>query len=267
MARPNPKRQILTFLALTFGLGFLIQILIIIQVGTTNTFLMFPLMWVPGAVALWCSNHFGNRFRDLAFVAPGRRSLITAYVIPISALILTCLILILLKIGEFHAPTNWFRTLIFQPTLGVLFTGLFVLGEELGWRGFLHNQFSRLHFRDPVLIISALWAIWHWPLILFSNYAPSPYPLLSLASFTICIVSFGVILGWLRNFSRSVFPCILAHAVHDTGMQNILPDLFTPGELTPYFSGEAGFILPLIYLVTAVGLTRFSARPRRHRNP
>ena len=46
-----------------------------------------------------------------------------------------------------------------------------VLGEELGWRGFLVPELAKfLSFTNVALISGLIWAVWHWPLILMGLY-------------------------------------------------------------------------------------------------
>jgi len=70
--------------------------------------------------------------------------------------------------------------LAMQILLGGLLAGLTInalvaFGEELGWRGLLHNAWSHLGFWRPALACGALWGLWHAPLILRGhNYPEHP---------------------------------------------------------------------------------------------
>lgn len=258
MTKISHRQQILVFLAATFFISALLQFYIIREVKTTNTFIMVFLLWIPGFVGVACSQYFGNKLRDLALVKPGRLSVLFAYAIPAGSAFVMFFILVLSEIGTLKFPENsWFRYLLYNPTIGVLVNGVLILGQELGWRGFLQNRLMRAHIPEPLIATGLIWAIWHWPLILFLDFSTSPMPWLSVLLFTVQTVSFAVILGWLREFSKSIVPPVLAHAVHITWLQHIVPGFYVAGKLDPYFGGQSGFVLAIIYLMIAMYIYRF----------
>lgn len=253
MSKASNGFQILVFLLGTFLLSGVVQFYIINEIKTVNTFALVLLMWIPGAVAIGSSKYFRHKFRDLALIRPGNRSLMFAYSIPAGALLLMLAILILADIGKFKIPeSGLLRVLVFQPTIGVLVNAVIVMGLELGWRGFLLNRMMRAHVPEPLILTGLIAALWFWPLILFVDYSSSPIPWLSIGLFTIQTVAFGVFLGWLREFSKSIYPPILAHAVHLTWIQQIIPSFYNAGKMDPYFGGQSGFVLTIIYVLLAV---------------
>lgn len=255
--RSSSKKQLTVFLGVTFVLSAFIEALIIKRGQSINTFLVLPLMFTPGLTAIACSNAFGNQMRDLALIKPSRRMFALSYAIPAIAATLVLLICVLIGVGEFSlAQSSAIKALIVKPTIAVLMSTVLALGEELGWRGFLHTHLARARLPHPVLITSALWSVWHWPLILWAGYSSSEIPVLSLGLFTIQAVSFGVFLGWLRERSKSVVPAALAHGVHNTWIQELTPAFYQPGRLSPYFAGESGFVLAILYFILAAYLYR-----------
>jgi membrane protease YdiL (CAAX protease family) len=92
----------------------------------------------------------------------------------------------------------------------------FGFGEEAGWRGF---ALPRLQFRFnagvAAVVLSLLWAIWHWPLFL---YRPG-YTTMTTAGITGWVFSLltgSILLSWLYNASRgSVVICAVFHATID----------------------------------------------------
>ncbi len=257
MSKSSHGTQILTFLFGTFLLSAILQVYIIKEIKTVNTFAFVFLMWIPGAVGIACSKSFRHKFRDLAMIKPGHRSLAYAYAIPAVAAVIMFLILVVFDIGSFRLPEQgWFGYVIFQPTFGVLVNGVIVLGQELGWRGFLHNRLMRAHVPEPLLVTGLIWSVWYWPLILFLDYSSSAMPWLSVGLFTVQTIAFSVILGWLREFSKSIYPPVLAHAVHLTWLQHIIPGFYTAGKMDPYFGGQSGFVLAILYMVVAMYIYR-----------
>lgn len=259
MGKNQAVKPLLAFAFGTTVLTFIFQYLILAEAKTIRTLWVVPLMWTPGLVALACSNYFNFGFRDLAMIRPLKKSMIYAYVVPLGAAVLTLALLVLIDIGDLKSPDQgWVKVLLIETTLGVMASFFLAFGEELGWRGYLHSHLVRAGFSNTILITGAVWAVWHWPLIIFGDYATSTLPLLSLMLFTIQCISFSVFLGWLREYSRSVFPAALAHAAHNSFIQGVYPSFYKPGRLDPFFGGESGFILAIIYLLGAIFIYRKS---------
>jgi membrane protease YdiL (CAAX protease family) len=250
----TPRRQIAVFLILVFALGYAGQIYLIKAVGTVYSPLIFLLMWIPGGVGLLCARLFGLQWKDLTGTLPLEKYWLLAYAVPAAAAILLLIVSVGAGIGVFNVYSGraLARILLFTPTLGVLISVVTALGEELGWRGFLHTRLIKAGIQWPYIMTGLMWAAWYWPMIAFADYAPSTLPLLSLAVFTITIISFSVFLGWLRSRSHSLWPAVLAHAVHNTFIHSVYPGLYKAGPLDTYFGGECGFILAIIYLLLAI---------------
>jgi len=254
----SPRTQILIFLGVTAVLTAIMHLFLIRTIGTSNTIWTLLLMWIPGLVGLACSKTFGHNYRDLGLAIPRWKYFAWAYAVPAAAAALILLILIITGVGEFQFAWNkpTMNRLVFAPTLGILVATLAATGEEIGWRGFLHSRLQEVEIEHPYLFTGFIWAVWHWPLILFSDYATSSSPMISLVFFTIMIVSFSYFLGQLRQASRSVWPVALAHGVHNTWIQGIYPHFIKAGALDPFFGGESGVILAILYLSFAIYLQR-----------
>jgi uncharacterized protein len=60
---------------------------------------------------------------------------------------------------------------IFTATFTVIRDFATVIGEEIGWRGFLVPELAKKHsFPATAMITGFIWAIWHYPVILFADY-------------------------------------------------------------------------------------------------
>ncbi len=90
------------------------------------------------------------------------------------------------------------------------------LGEEIGWRGFLVPQLMK-GTESLILagLISALiWAVWHFPTLIWRS--PPGVPLwLTYLDFTIGLIGISFVYLWLRLASGSLWPCFLLHTVSD----------------------------------------------------
>lgn len=252
------KFQILVYLAMTFALSMALEFYIIKHVGTVNSIVTVGLMWVPGLCAFACMFIFDHKLRDLGLKPTEKKWMIIAYAVPAIAAMLVLTGLVVLGVGQFQVESfrQIVNRLVFTPTLGILLSLIFTLGEELGWRGFLYSRIHDWDIETPNLLTGIIWSVWHWPLIYFLDYATSPQPAVSLVLFTISMVAFSVFLGQLRRISRSVWPPALAHAAHNTWIQVVYPSFYKAGALDPFFGGESGVFLAVIYLLLAIYLQK-----------
>jgi len=105
---------------------------------------------------------------------------------------------------------------------GATVNALVALGEELGWRGYLHEVLME---RSGSVVITGLavglvWGLWHAPIIYEGyNYSLSPScgpgarGLIPVALFTLVTMTLGVVMAWLREASRTA---VASAAMHGT---------------------------------------------------
>ncbi len=129
--------------------------------------------------------HFSAFAQTLAKASGGR-----AIPIPVGVLVLIQLIAL-----PFASLVNAFAT----------------IGEELGWRGWLLPSLRPLGTWPALVISGAVWGLWHAPVILLGYDFAQPNLLGLLMMVGGCLL-FGILLGWLRLRSGSVWPSVFAHA-------------------------------------------------------
>jgi membrane protease YdiL (CAAX protease family) len=121
------------------------------------------------------------------------------------------------------------------------------LGEAIGWSGLLGPRLAeRYGFTKAALITGAIWASWHFPILVFSDYfdSGSPPAWFALPSFVIQVLGLGVIMLWLRLRSGSLWTGALLFASTDVFNQLIFVPLTEPrGWITAYAIDESGFML------------------------
>jgi len=94
-------------------------------------------------------------------------------------------------------------------------------GEELGWRGWLLVSLRPLGTLPALLISGAIWGVWHAPLILLGyNYQRTD--LAGVGFMVVFCVLVGVVIGWLRLRSASVWPAVVAHGALNTAVSAVL---------------------------------------------
>lgn len=86
-----------------------------------------------------------------------------------------------------------------------------ILGEEVGWRGFLlPHLLERYSPLSGSLIVGLVWASWHLPNFLLKDY---PHYGLPYSAFVVMTLAFSVIFTWLYlNTAGSLVVAVIFHA-------------------------------------------------------
>lgn len=83
-------------------------------------------------------------------------------------------------------------------------------GEELGWRGFLQNEFRRMRFWRSSLLIGLIWGFWHAPMILLGVDYPQ-HPVSGVFMMTIVGVLLAPFFSYVRLRAGSVIAAAIVH--------------------------------------------------------
>jgi uncharacterized protein len=125
--------------------------------------------------------------------------------------------------------------------IGSMSTGL---GEEIGWRGFLTPRLTSMTgFILATLITGMIWASWHLPILVLSDYNGGGDTRFEIASFVVMVVSFSAVFAWLRLASGSLWPAATMHASHNLFIQNIFDPLTVRGDGAITMVSEFGIVL------------------------
>lgn len=242
------------------------------------------LMWCPGTAAILTVLFLRLKDDPLGFRWGGARYAFIGYLTPLAYATIGYVAVWSFGFGGFPNETTikaletkmgWqafgagaFVPLFFllRATTGMVGETASALGEELGWRGFLAPRLVAMFgFTGGELLGGLIWALWHFPIILFGFYhgdAPLWY---SIPCFLVFVVAVGVILTWLRLKSNSVWPCAIAHASHNLFIQSFFTPLTAPhGKITAYMIDEFGIAVPVVAVLFAIGFWIY--RPRTATN-
>ncbi|WP_341975452.1 CPBP family intramembrane metalloprotease [Microbacterium sp. LTA6] len=145
--------------------------------------------------------------------------------------------------------------------LAALFNSIFAFGEELGWRGWLVPALRPLGTWPALLISGAVWGFWHSPIILL-GYNFGRTDITGVLFMIGGCVAWGILLGWLRLRSASVWPAVIAHgSLNAAGGMIVIfaaakPDLALAGPL-----GAAGCIVIALVIVVLLITGQFRQQP------
>ncbi len=118
---------------------------------------------------------------------------------------------------------------------------LFMLGEELGWRGYLYHATGNWSTMRRVLFTGVVWGLWHAPLILMGHNYPD-HPVAGVFLMVVFCVLLAYLFDWTRTRVQAVWgPCLLHGIINGSAG---LFALFAWGghPLVSSPTGVAGFI-------------------------
>lgn len=170
---------------------------------------------------------------------------------------------------DFSLGVDWTVLIILEALVGsTLATLPLALGEELGWRGWLQPQLTgRFGVAFGLVATGVIWGLWHLPLTL-RGYNYPELGAWAAAAFVVTCVFFGLVLGWLRMRSGSVWPCVVAHAAwnaHAIGVSAFGSLDEKPNQLLSGHGGVVGWVL--LALLAAILFLLFPVRGNDHTDP
>lgn len=267
------NRPVFTFLFLTFAISSIFYFTIIYTGKLRSGFDMYVtgLMWSPGISALITSLILGRKISDLGWQWGKTKYQLKSYLVPIFYSFTAYIIIWSFGWGGFYNEEfiaqvstsfgwtqlpSWLVIILYFITMGIFGMPGYAataLGEEIGWRGFLVPELSKsFNYTKTSLITGIIWAVWHFPILLFADYnSGTPY-WYSLSCFTLMVISISFVFTWFRLISNSLWTGVILHASHNLFIQSIFTPLTKDTGNTKYFIDEFGIVLPIVCLFFAL---------------
>jgi len=209
------KKYILLILGISWIFGFTATALFDFSDPIANTAIMLIFAFLPAVLALIINKKEGGTWKDLKFFKPSFKAAFFAILIPI----LFFGIVISIQIhADIKSLPNWSK--IGSPlmialilVLGFPITALLIMGEEIGWRGYLQEKLMK-GFGDfkGVIILGLVWGIWHMPIALQGyNFPDHPY-IEAFITYPLVGVALSLIIAYLGFNRYSIFIGVLLHA-------------------------------------------------------
>ena len=231
-------------------------------------------MWSPALAAFATKRMFGESMRELPWQWGNARNAWLGYLIPIAYALPVYLIVWITGLGAFNLSIlpkiaqdfGWSNFppgltlalfVLLTATLGMVAKTSRALGEEIGWRGFLVPELSKVVSFPMIGLISGLmWAVYHFPVLIFADYNAGTSPWYGLTCFTIMVVADSFILAWLTLRSRSLWPAAILHGSHNLFIQSIFTPLTRDTGPTKYIIDEFGIGLVITITIGAIVVWR-----------
>lgn len=273
MNSSEDRKQLATYLLLTFSLSSIFYFLIIKSGHLSAASGMYTLgiMWSPGTAAILTCKIFRRDLGILGWKWGKARYQVASYLIPLFYATVAYVFIWTFRLGGFYdhefvsrvtqrfglGPLpNWASSSLYfvlAGTAGMVRSCASALGEEIGWRGFLVPQLSRMtSFTATALISGIVWSLWHYPILIFADYNAGTPTWYGLTCFTVMVVSISFVFAWMRLKSGSLWTGVLLHASHNLFVQSFFTPMTTNTGRTAYFIDEFGCVLPVASLALAI---------------
>jgi len=199
-------------------------------------------------IMLYVLTSDGNKRKgpfSLGLTRSGWHSWGLALLLPLIVLTITYGLAWLSGGAGFLAPTGdgWFPKLFIQRLINLLILIPLVLGEEIGFRGYLLPRLRELGSTKAVVISGFLHGTWHLPLILLTSfYLTEGNRLLTIPLFLMLLTAAGVMYGVLRLTTDSLWPSVILHAAFNAFLGLFTTLTVARSPLTIYIIGESGVL-------------------------
>jgi membrane protease YdiL (CAAX protease family) len=136
-------------------------------------------------------------------------------------------------------------------------------GEEWGWRGWLLPNLLPLGQWRALILSGVIWGVWHAPVIALGYNYPLHHALGPVLMIVFCVI-LGILFGWTRLATGSIWPSVIAHAVlNGTAGAHLLYGAESGVDTAQAtILGWTGWILPLVFIAWLAATRRIgSTRP------
>ncbi|PCI75612.1 MAG: CPBP family intramembrane metalloprotease domain-containing protein [SAR86 cluster bacterium] len=129
-----------------------------------------------------------------------------------------------------------------------------IVGEEIGWRGFLVPELAKImSFTKVSLLSGSIWAIFHWPLMFRGIYGVQGTPIaFQIFIFSILIMATSFVMTYFRYKTGSIWPSVLYHGAGNVYAQQVFVPLTLSNEQSVWYIGEFGVIPMLVTVAVAI---------------
>jgi len=271
-ASGQSRRQVLTYLLLVFAFSSVFYFLVLRsgKLGAAGGLYVTGIMWCPALAAFATLKLNRRSLSELGWKWPQTRYMVMSWFLPLLYAAIAYVIVWTTGLGGFpnrdfmqhltvrmglHASpaVSTVLYLIIAGSFGLVFGLATAVGEEIGWRGFLVPELSKtVGFTATSLISGIVWAVWHFPILIWGDYNAGTPAWYSLPCFTIMVVELAFIFAWMRLKSGSLWTAAMLHASHNLYIQEIFSPLTRNTGKTAWFIDEFGAVLPIVLLFFAI---------------
>jgi uncharacterized protein len=151
--------------------------------------------------------------------------------------------------------------------INIVIVSFFAFFEEIGWRGYMLPKVATAYPGMAPALVGFLHGVWHLPLMLLTTaYNPAGNRLIVVPLFLAVLTVAGILYGYLRNASGSLWPVVIAHGTFNAVLGTLAGSSVAANQNTAaYLTGETGvFTLLALVILTWVLMRRPAPRKEDH---
>ena len=263
------RKDVIRYLAVVFIITYGLNLILFLQdrslTSVTAVVMLAGQMLVPALIAVLMIVKNKERLKDYGFTFGGLRYYILALLLIIGYQLVFVLVAAALGLGQLYPLEEAFARigpLADQPVwLIVVFIFIvapvqnlfFGFGEEFGWRGYLAGKMLPGGLFKTIVVVGAIWGLWHAPVILMGHNFPE-HPVLGVFVMMLSCIPMGAVLLWLRLKSGSAVVAGFAHGALNATV--FLGGVFVPTSAL-IFSNPLGLLGFFLLTILAFLLYRF----------
>jgi len=194
------------------------------------------------------------RFGQEGFNPRRGRGLLIAVVGPAVVIAVSFSVAAAFGVVRFPAPGPGFGSAVLSLAITTIIFTVVLLGEEIGWRGFLLFCLAELTSgRRAAVLTGAFHAIFHLPLLLLTTtYQSEGKRWIVVPVVMVTLTLAGVWYGWLRLWSGSIWPVSLSHSAFNNLMEGVAgAAIATSPAMMAYVTTETGVVTMIIMVLLA----------------
>jgi uncharacterized protein len=254
------KQKAATFYGITFALAVTVAVF-----GPGNPDLIQMLYMLTPTIGvlllllvLTPEGYHRSSWVELAMHRAGWRGWLPALVVPTAILAASYGAAFLVGVGSLDVDTD----VVLNLLISIVINSAFAVLEEIGWRGYLLPHLAGVQRSAVQALVGLLHGVWHLPLMLLTTaYNPAGNRIITVPVFLAVLTGAGVIYGYLRSMSGSLWPVVIAHGTFNAVLGVIsTAAVVTDPTAAAYLTGETGIFTLAGVLVAAGLLTRRHGR-------
>jgi len=258
----NPKREIIAYLAIAYSLA--LTVALALPDANINKLLSIAIPVATVGILTFTLTKRGERrklWRGIGLGRAGFKAWPAAIVLPfvlVAGAYGTALAIGAGTLKGFDladATPSWAIDILLSLVIGTMF----IVGEEIGWRGYLLPRFQQLTSKRRAAVVTGFaHGCFHLPLILLATTYDTGSAKWFAAPMAVAVITAGgVFYAWVWDRAHTVWPVAIAHnvvnTVFDWGKASVIA---AAGWNMAYVAGETGFATLGVCLVAAVVLLR-----------
>lgn len=150
---------------------------------------------------------------------------------------------------------NLLIPIILNLSIGILFSMVAYLGEELGWRAFMYPKLTNIGVTKGLILGGFIWGLWHLPLILMGHNYPN-HPILGNIMMILMCIPFGIILFYSYIKSGNIFVPAIMHGILNQFSSTVTTFSIKESQFNPLLYGSTGLVGIVIFSLIALFLIK-----------